>query len=303
MVLERLRPLRLQYSMTARSYLFVPGDRPDMLTKAGQRGADAVIADLEDAVAPAGKLEARGTVAAWLNGLTGPGFEPWVRINPTTELRDGDLAAVLLPRVYGIMVPKVRSVEELLAVGDLLDRLELAAGRPAGKVKLLPIIETVPGLLAVAALARAPRVHQLMIGEFDLSAELGIDPTYEPALIPLRMQVVVASAAAGIEPPLGPVSPDFRDLDSLRHETQRLVRLGFGSRPAIHPAQVLVFNEVMTPAPEEVERSTRLISLYEEALADGRGAVTDDEGHMVDEAVVKVARRVLETARRATGRS
>ena len=289
--------------MTARSYLFVPGDRPDMLTKAGQRGADAVIADLEDAVAPAGKLEARGTVAAWLNGLTGPGFEPWVRINPTTELRDGDLAAVLLPRVYGIMVPKVRSVEELLAVGDLLDRLELAAGRPAGKVKLLPIIETVPGLLAVAALARAPRVHQLMIGEFDLSAELGIDPTYEPALIPLRMQVVVASAAAGIEPPLGPVSPDFRDLDSLRHETQRLVRLGFGSRPAIHPAQVLVFNEVMTPAPEEVERSTRLISLYEEALADGRGAVTDDEGHMVDEAVVKVARRVLETARRATGRS
>jgi citrate lyase subunit beta/citryl-CoA lyase len=289
--------------MTARSYLFVPGDRPDMLTKAGQRGADAVIADLEDAVAPAGKVAARATVVAWLNDLAEPGFEPWVRINPTTELRDGDLAAVLLPQVYGIMVPKVRSVEELLAVGDLLGRLESAAGRSASEVKLLPIIETVPGLLAVAALARAPRVHQLMIGEFDLGAELGIDPTYEPALIPLRMQVVVASAAAGIEPPLGPVSADFQDLDSLRDETRRLVRLGFGSRPAIHPAQVPVFNEVMTPAPEEAKRAGRLVSLYEQALAEGRGAVTDDEGHMVDEAVVKVARRVLETARRAARRS
>ena len=289
--------------MTARSYLFVPGDRPDMLTKAGQRGADAVIADLEDAVAPAGKVAARSTVVAWLNGLTRPTFEPWVRINPTADLLEGDLAAVLLPQVYGIMVPKVRSVEELLGVGDLLGPLESAAGRPAGEVKLLPIIETVAGLLEVAALARAPRVHQLMIGEFDLGAELGVDPTYEPALVPLRMQVVVASTAAGIEPPLGPVSPDFQDLDSLRDETRRLVRLGFGSRPAIHPAQIPVFNEVMTPTPEEAERAKRLVSLYEQALADGKGAVTDDEGHMVDEAVVKVARRVLETARRAARRS
>ena len=288
--------------MTVRSYLFVPGDRPDMLAKAGQRGADAVIADLEDAVAPGGKVAARTTVASWLDDLDEPDFEPWVRINPTNELREDDLTAVFRPQLRGIMVPKVRSVDELLEVGNLLARMESAATRPAGDVKLLPIVETVTGLLAVGALARAPRVHQLMIGEFDLGAELGIDPTYEPALVPLRMQVVVASAAAGIEPPLGPVSPDFQDLDSLRDGTRRLVRLGFGSRPAIHPAQVPVFNEVLTPTSEEVERAGRLVSLYEEALAEGRGAVTNDEGHMVDEAVVKVARRVLETARRAARR-
>ncbi|MDH3259916.1 MAG: CoA ester lyase [Acidimicrobiia bacterium] len=288
--------------MTARSYLFVPGDRPDMLTKAGRRSADAVIADLEDAVAPAGKAAARDTVSDWLDNLAEPGFEPWVRVNPTEDLLEDDLAAVFRAPLHGIMVPKVRSVDELLAIGDLLERLESAAGRPPSDVKLLPIVETADGLLAVDELARAPRVHQLMIGEFDLGAELGVDPTYEAAFVPLRMQLVVASAAAGIEPPLGPVSPDFQDLDLLRDETRRLVRLGFGSRPAIHPAQVPVFNEVMTPTPEETERAGRLVSLYEQALADGRGAITDDAGHMVDEATIKVARRVLETARRAVRR-
>lgn len=288
--------------MTARSYLFVPGDRPDMLAKAGQRGADAVIADLEDAVAPAGKVGARATVAAWLDELVRPDFEPWVRINSNAEMVAGDLAAVFRPHLYGVMIPKVRSVEELAAVGDLLSEHESATGRTTGEVKLLPIVETAPGLLAVGELARAARVHQLMIGEFDLGAELGTDPAYEAAFVPLRMQLVVASAAAGIEPPLGPVSPDFQDLESLRDETLRLLRLGFGSRPAIHPAQVPVFNEVMSPTPAETERAGRIVDLYEQALADGRGAVTDDHGHMVDEAVVKVARRVLETAARAAGR-
>ncbi|MDH3295653.1 MAG: aldolase/citrate lyase family protein, partial [Acidimicrobiia bacterium] len=85
--------------MTVRSYLFVPGDRPDMLAKAGQRGADAVIADLEDAVAPGGKVAARTTVASWLDDLDEPDFEPWVRINPTNELREDDLTAVFRPQL------------------------------------------------------------------------------------------------------------------------------------------------------------------------------------------------------------
>ncbi len=288
--------------MYARSYLFVPGDRQEMLAKAGQRGADAVIADLEDAVAPARKAAARRVVAGWLSALVEPAFAPWVRVNATPELLEDDLEAVFAQQLFGVMVPKVRAVDELLAVADLLGRLESASGRPPGEVKLLPIVETARGLLAVHDLAAAPRVHQLMIGEFDLGAELGIDPAGEDAFLPLRMQVVVASAAAGLEPPLGPVAPDFRDLDALRDETRRLARLGFGSRPAIHPAQVTVFNEVLTPGPEDVERARRVVELYERALADGRGAVRDDRGRMVDEAVVKVARRVLETARR-TGRA
>jgi citrate lyase subunit beta/citryl-CoA lyase len=283
--------------MSARSYLFVPGDRPEMLAKAGGRGADAIIADLEDAVAPSAKTEARKTVAAWLAELHDPPFEAWVRINP--ELVEADVTAVFGPGLTGVMVPKLRSREELDSVIELLDDLEATSDRPG--VMLLPIIETARGLLAAPEFASAPRVHQLMIGEFDLAADLGIDASDETTFAPLRMQIVVASAASGIEAPLGPVSADYRDLKDLRETTRRLMRIGFGSRPAIHPAQVPVINEVFTPDPEEVERSRRLVSLYDAALAAGRGAITDDEGRMLDEAVVKVARRVLERADRADG--
>lgn len=287
--------------MGARSYLFVPGDRSDMLAKVGRRGADAVIADLEDAVAPARKVAAREIVSAWLGGLAEPGFEVWVRVNPGGMV--DDVEAVFGPPLTGVMVPKVRSTVELVAVGEVLRRLESAAGLPLGNVGLLPIVETAQGLEAVHDLAAVPRVRRLMIGEFDLAAELGVDPANEEAFLPLRMQLVVASAAAGLESPLGPVSPDYRNLESLRAETRRLAGLGFGSRPAIHPAQVAVFNEVLTPGPGEVERARRLIELFETALSQGRGVAIDDEGRMVDEAVVKVARRVLDTARRARDRS
>jgi len=269
-----------------------------MLDRVGLRGADAVIADLEDAVAPARKKVARETVAQWLDDLVEPDFEAWVRVNPSTDLLEDDITAIFRPSLIGVMVPKVRSVDELRTIANLLDRHESATGRPQGDVKLLPIVETALGLLAVNDLARAPRVYQLMIGEYDLGADLGVDPAYEAALIPLRMQLVLASAAAGIEPPLGPVSTNYRDLEPLREETRRLARLGFGSRPAIHPAQVPVFNEVLTPTPADVQRAQRLIDLYDSALSQGKGAVTDEEGKMVDEAVVKIARRVLDSARR-----
>ncbi len=198
------------------------------------------------------------------------------------------------------MVPKLRSAAELDPVLDLLTTLE-AEWRRTG-VRLLPIIETARGLLAALDIASARRVHRLMIGELDLAADLGIDAAEDAALGPLRMQVVVASSAAGIEAPLGPVAADYRDLDDLRHTTAELLRMGFGGRPAIHPAQVGVINDVFTPRPDEVERARRLVALYDAAVAEGRGAVTDDEGRMVDEAVVKLARRLLERAERANGR-
>jgi len=270
-----------------------------MLAKAGARGADAVIADLEDAVAPVNKTAARATVAEWLAEQRDPGFDAWVRINSTPDLRDADAAVVDSGRLFGLMVPKIRSVEELFEVSARVGAIEAAAGIPAGRTRLLPIIETAGAMRAVDDIAAAPRVHQLMIGEFDLGAELGIDPAATEAMMPLRMEVVVASAAAGIAPPLGPVLADFHDLDGLAADTRRLARQGFGSRPAIHPAQVAVINAAFTPRPDEVVRACRLVELYEAALASGHGAVTDEDGRMVDEAVVRIARRVLEAARRS----
>lgn len=284
--------------VTARSYLFVPGDNTKMLSKAFERRADALIADLEDAVAPSQKTAARKIIASWMASLESTPGEVWVRVNNTDDL-EGDIRGVFNPLLTGLMIPKIESPGEIERISALLDKLEEEAGQKAGQVRLLPIIETTAALLAVEFLARGPRVHQLMIGELDLGAELGVDPTDSLAFLPLRMQVVVASAAAGVNPPLGPVSPDFADLQSLRTETEVLARQGFGSRPAIHPAQVPIFNEVFTPSPDAAGRAQRQIDLYDAALAEGKGAVTDENGHMVDEAVVRVARRTLERARRA----
>lgn len=283
--------------MATRSFLFVPGDRANMLAKATKRGADALIVDLEDAVAPSAKKHARNDVATWLAGLKGHVPDIWVRVNHPSDSFEAEILAIASAHLTGVMIPKVSTPAELERASKLLDELETANRLPGGSIRLLPIVETAVGMLGVGELGACQRVSQLMIGELDLSSELGIDPTNQMALLPLRMQIVVASAAAGLEAPLGPVSPNFRDLETLRHETEELASLGFGSRPAIHPDQVPVYNEVFGPSPEVVARARKLVSMYDAALAEGRGAVTDDEGHMVDEAVVRLARRVLDKAR------
>ena len=284
--------------MTARSYLFVPGDRDDMLAKASERGADAIIADLEDAVAPSRKAAARETVAAWVAGVQRTGPQIWVRVNLEPHHLEQDIAAVVSPRLSGIMLPKVHSPSEIHAVAGILGDHEVNLGLEPNTIRILPIVETAEGLLNVRGLAAANRVELLMIGEFDLTADLGIDPEDEAAMLPLRLAVVVASAAARISPPLGPVASDFRDLDDLRETTQQLARRGFGARPAIHPAQVPIINEVFTPPPQEVTSALELVQRYDAVLAEGRGSAIDADGMMIDEAVVRSARRLLERARR-----
>lgn len=282
----------------ARSFLFVPGDRADMIARAASRGADAIIVDLEDAVAPSAKQEARATLASWGAALVDSPADLWIRVNRPGDLFEPDVWAAGACRPAGLMIPKVSTPAELERAAGLLDDVEIANRMPGNSIRLLPIVETAPAMLEIAELGACRRVTQLMIGELDLSAELGIDPKNVTALVPLRMQVVVASAALGLEQPLGPVSPNFRDLEVLRRETEELASLGFGSRPAIHPAQVPVYNEVFSPSPDAVAQARKLVDLYEAALSEGRGAVTDDEGHMVDEAVVRAARRLLEKSRR-----
>jgi citrate lyase subunit beta/citryl-CoA lyase len=285
--------------MVARSQLYVPGDAPDKLAGALRRGADAVIADLEDAVAVAAKGRARAAVAAWLAGLppAGAGVEAWVRINPG-PLGHADVRAVTCPALRGVCVAKTGGVDQLRAVDAVLAEAEAAAGMARGSVAVLPLLEGAGAVLAAPAIARGPRVTRLQVGEADLRAELGVDPgPDERELLWVRSQVVLASAAAGIEPPVGPVSTDFRDLDALRRSTEALRRLGYAGRACIHPAQVTVVNEVFTPAPDEVERARDVVARFEAAAAAGSGVCTDAAGRMIDEAVVRQARRVLDAAR------
>jgi citrate lyase subunit beta / citryl-CoA lyase len=286
---------------TTRSYLYVPGDRRDRLAKAGTRGADALILDLEDSVAPTRKDQARVEVARWLDERLGEepgsGSQLWIRINADSAA--ADIGATVSNAVFGLVVPKAEP--SLLAeVDELLTRREREIGVAAGQLVLLPLIETAAGLLAAAQIATAPRVVRLGIGEADLTAELGLRPGPGAAeLIPIRLQVVIASAAGGIAGPLAPMSADFRDLAALRASSEALLRLGFRARTAIHPAQIPILNEVFAPSADEIDRARRLVEAFDAAQRDGSGVITDEAGRMVDVAIVRSAREVLA---RAAGR-
>lgn len=285
--------------MTARSYLYVPGDRPDRMAKAPGRGADALILDLEDAIAPAQKEAARANAAEFLRRPDSQEFpgssstEVWVRIN-SDELMKGDVKAIACKALGGISLPKA-SPQRLSDLDAVLGECESAEKLPAGSIRVAALIETADGIFHALEIARAPRVARLAIGEADLSSELSLEPSDdERELLPLRMQVILASSAAGLEPPVGPVSRNFKDLESLRKSTESLKRMGFGGRSAIHPAQVSVINEVFTPSEEELDRARGVIAAHEDALAKGSGATTGPDGRMIDEAVVRAARRLIE---------
>ena len=275
----------------------MPGDRPDRIDGATGRGADALILDLEDAVPVARKELARETVARWLGEQRSGTAELWVRINPGSA--DADIAACATARVTGLVAPKAE--EGLLAeVDELLAAREAMLGLPRRQFAVLALIETAAGLLSAPEVAAAGRVVRVGLGEVDLAAELGLAPSESRAeLTPLRLQLVVASAAAGIAAPVGPTSTDFRDLDALRTSTGALFRLGFRGRTAIHPAQVPVINDVFSPGAEQVEAARRLVAAYEDAERRGTGVITDDRGRMVDVAVVRSARDVLARAERS----
>ncbi len=245
------------------------------------------------------KQSARGVVARWLaSSAADTPVEIWVRVNALTSGagRDTaeDLKAAIAPGVTGICLAKCQGQAEAGHLADLIDEAEAGAGLPAGVVRVSAILESAQGWLAAPAIAQARRVDRLQIGEADLLAELAMTPGPDEAeLVALRTQVVVASAAARIPAPIGPVSTSFRDLTSLRTTTMRLRRLGFGGRATIHPAQIPIVNEVFTPSQAEVDSARAIIERFEAATALGTGVIVAQDGAMVDEAVIRAARNVL----------
>jgi citrate lyase subunit beta / citryl-CoA lyase len=317
-----------------RSWLYVPGHSERMLTRAAGSGADALIADLEDGVAAAQRPAARILVAQWLDALPAhpqaqpspdcppsagalppPGTLPppgnlplsgggavgtaadgpavWARISPDSLTEDLD--AVVRPALDGIVVAKVDDAALLERLDILLAALERDRGLPVGRIAVSPRIESARGLRRIDAIAAAPRVLLLGLGEADLVADLGLQPGPDGLeLLPARFEAVTASAAAGLAAPVGPASVDYRDLERLRTGTTALRRLGFAGRTAVHPAQVKVINEVFTPDADEVAAAERVVAAF---TAGGGGASVAADGTMVDEAVVRSARAVLARAR------
>jgi citrate lyase subunit beta/citryl-CoA lyase len=202
-----------------------------------------------------------------------------VRINAAGRGLEDAGAIAGLPALHGILVPKA-TPQAAEAVVALADGATVAA-----------LVESAVGVLHMVDIARSPGVGALALGEVDLAADLGMFATGGGAeLWPIRLSAVVASAAHGLVPPIGPVWLDIQDLDGLRASTEELRSRGFAARQAIHPTQVQVINEAMSPSTEELEHAAHVLHLAEVA---GGGACVDESGRMIDEAVLRTARRLL----------
>lgn len=265
-----------------------------MLSKSMQHGADALIFDLEDAVAAASKRSARDAVGSWLSGQQKTPTAIWVRVNPQADLLTDDLGAVVQPALTGIYLPKVSTPNDVEDVAEHLDGLEAGAGIEPGLLRIAPLLETAAGVLGAPAIAAAPRVSHIALGEADLAADLGMHPSPDGReLAPIRTALVVASAAAKLNPPIGPVYRAFRDLESLRETSRLLRRMGYGGRAAVHPGQIPVINEAFLPTDEELASARDLVDRLDAAQEEGRAVTVAEDGSMIDEAVVRRARQTL----------
>jgi citrate lyase subunit beta/citryl-CoA lyase len=280
-----------------RSYLFAPGHDEKLLGKVFAAGADAVVLDLEDAVAPPEKARAREQVRRALEQRRrGSGPEAWVRINGLESREWGeDVEAAVSPALAGVRVPKAESVAALRALDEALARAEAKRGLSTGSVAVACTIESAAGALAARELAGGPRVRHLTFGAADFAADVGADPgPLELETLAVRAHLVTASRAAGIAPPVASVFRRMDDEEGLRRSTEAARRLGFFGRSVIHPRQIAVVHEVFTPRPEEVRRAEEIVKALEKA---GGGAAVAADGQFVDAAVARRARAILELAR------
>ncbi|HEX4991606.1 MAG TPA: CoA ester lyase [Rubrobacteraceae bacterium] len=294
-----------------RSILAVPGSNPGMAEKALASAADAVFLDLEDAVTPDEKAQARPKVVHALKELDWDGRPTLYRTNALdTPYFYRDLIEVVEgvgDRLAAIMVPKVQRLEDLHVVATLLYQIELSIGLEPGKIKLEAQIESAEGLVNVESIARATgRLTALHFGPGDYAASVRMpqksigtmdewDGVYPGHRFHYAMhRIVVAARAAGLRAVDGPVA-DHRDEKGLRQSSLLARSLGFDGKWCIHPAQIETVNDVFSPTNEEVEWARKVVQAYEEANAAGRGAITV-EGQMIDAASIRMARNSLEQA-------
>ena len=284
--------------MKLRSLLFVPGDSERKFAKAAGAGADALILDLEDSVAPPQKAAARAHVAKLLEAAAPRPWSFLVRVNALDSgLTLEDLAAIAKPGLDAIMVPKAEGAADLLRIGHYLDALEAKAGMQPGVVKMIVVAtETAKAMFALSSYAPAhPRLAALTWGAEDLAAALGATDNKEsggswthPYEIARTLCLYAASAAEVA--PIETVYTDFRDLEGLGRECRRSRRDGFLGRMAIHPDQVATINRCYTPSDAEVAHARRIVEAF---AANPDAGTLGIDGKMVDIPHLKAARKTL----------
>jgi len=284
-----------------RSMLFVPVTRPRFVEKGAEAGADAIILDLEDAVAPADKERARTLLAEAAGAVSRRGADIVVRVNRPWRMLVRDLEAAVLPGIAALALPKIESAEHIEAIAEIVAELEAERRMQPGAVRLLAMVETASGFFRIDQIARAhARLVGLSIGAEDLALSVGMLPEPEGLFYP-KQQCVIAARAAGVLPLgfIGTVA-DYKDLDAFRATIRRSRRLGFMGASCIHPSNVPILNEEFAPAAAEVAHAERMVAAFDAALAEGKGSI-EFEGKMIDIPVVERARQLL--AREAAIRS
>jgi len=260
-------------SRLARSLLFVPGDRPDRFAKAAASGAHEIVIDLEDAVSPDAKGDAREAACNWLAQVNAAG----VRINAAdTEWIGDDLD----------MLQGHPSATIMLAKADADSLARVAASLPGRGI--IALIETVKGYMELRRVSGLPGVLRIAFGSVDFGVESAIDDV-DDAMTAVRTQIVLESVYAGLQAPIDGVSVNFKDHELMRRDALRSRQLGFGGKLCIHPRQVGVVNAAYSPAPAEVDWARRVVVANEESS----GGATTVDGKMVDKPVVERARRII----------
>ena len=264
----------------ARTYLFVPATRIDRVAKARASGADTIIVDLEDAVAPGEKSSARDAAA---RDLAEPA-QALVRVNGAeSPWHEEDLKMCAAAGVGGIVLPKTESAEQIAYAAARLPR-----GTP-----ILPLIETGRGFAALASVCGAAQVQRLVFGTIDFQLDMGIEGEGDELLY-FRSGLVLASRVGGLQPPVDGVTVEIDDDARVREDTLRGKRLGFGAKLCIHPKQVAIVSECFRPSPEEIAWAKRIAQAAQAA----NGAAVAVDGKMVDRPVILKAEEILREAAR-----
>lgn len=287
--------------MRLRSLLFVPGDSEKKFAKASGIGADVLILDLEDSVAPSMKEAARAQVAALLDDQTPRDWSFFVRVNPfDTGMTFDDLAAVVKPGLDGLLIPKANGAADIERIGQELDRLEAKAGMTIGTVRIAVVATETP--LAMFNLGSYtpphPRLVALTWGAEDLAAAIGAtgnkeeDGHWTDPYRLARSLCLYASASAGVAP-VDTLFADFRNPEGLEADCRRARRDGFTGRIAIHPDQVAIINRCFSPSEEEIAEAQKIVDAF---AANPDAGTLGIDGKMVDIPHLKAARRTLASA-------
>jgi citrate lyase subunit beta/citryl-CoA lyase len=280
-----------------RSLLYVPVTQRRFVEKAHTRGADAIILDLEDAVAPGEKEKARGLLAEAVPMVRRGMADVCVRVNRPLRLAVPDIMAAVGAGADVLVLTKLLGPDHLRLLAEHVTEAEALTGRAPGSVRLIGLVETAEAVPQMQAICRASeRLVALGVGGEDLATDLGAEATPDALDLPKRLGVIAARAAGVL--PLGFIGTvaDITDLEGYRQVLRRSKAIGFACASCVHPSQVPILNEEYGERPEVVDRARRMVAAFEEALSRGVGAVTF-EGNMIDEPVVARARAVLARAR------